>query len=306
MPAEAGVPSQRLLPVVLGLFALSGAAGLIYEIVWLQLLQLVIGSSAVSLAVLLGTYMGGMCLGSIFFARFVRANRNPLRVYAALEIGTGVFGALVLFVLPLVEHLYTAGVSHGLPSMILRGIACAVCLLPPTLLMGATLPAMSRWVAGTPHAAAWWGSLYGSNIVGGVAGCFGAGFYLLRVHDMTFATGVAALLNVVVAVVAVGMRRSGAAPDEPREQPATASDSRAIYFAIGLSGLCALGAEVVWTRILSLMLGPTVYTFSIILGVFLIGLGLGSAAGSRISHVRDNPRVWFGASQLLLCVAVAW
>ena len=79
-----------------------------------------------------------------------------------------------------------------------------------------------------------------------------------------------------------------------------------VYFAVAASGLTALGAEVVWTRNLSLMLGPTVYTFSIILGVFLAGLGLGGGAGSRLAHLKGNPRMWLGASQLLLCLTVAW
>src|ERR1022692_3663865 len=124
--------SLRLLPLLL-LFAASGAAALIYEIVWLQLLQLVIGSSAISLAVLLGTWMGGMCLGSLFFARVIPADRHPLRIYALLEAGTAVFGIFVLLILPLIEHVYIAAVTQGLPSMMLRGLACAICLLPPTL-----------------------------------------------------------------------------------------------------------------------------------------------------------------------------
>src|SRR5579863_7221548 len=90
----AGAPSRMLLLVLLGLFAMSGCAALIYEVVWLQLLQLVIGSTAASLAVLLGTFMGGMCLGSIFLPRFISARQHPLRVYAALELGTGIFGIL--------------------------------------------------------------------------------------------------------------------------------------------------------------------------------------------------------------------
>ncbi len=297
------------MPVLLALFAASGAAGLIYEIVWLQLLQLVIGSSAISLAVLLGTWMGGMCLGSLLFARVVPSTRNALQVYAVLELGTAVCGILVLFGLPLVEQFYTAGVAHGLPNMILRGIACAVCLLPPTLLMGATLPAISRWVAATPDAAVWWGYLYGANIAGGVVGCFAAGFYLLRVHDMAFSSYVAAALNLVVAGVSFGIAcpkaANGAGAAALSSEPAPPGLG-SVYFAIGVSGLCALGAEVVWTRILSLMLGPTTYTFSIILGVFLVGLGSCSWSGSRLAETKGNPRFWLGISQILLCVAVAW
>ena len=103
----------RFLPVLLLLFLGSGCAALIYEIVWFQLLQLVIGSSAVSLAVLLGTFMGGMCLGSLAFPRLVSATPHPLRVYAFLELGIGAAGLGVLFAVPAVGHAYTALVGHG-------------------------------------------------------------------------------------------------------------------------------------------------------------------------------------------------
>jgi spermidine synthase len=314
-PSDTAPPPHKLLPVLLILFAASGAAGLIYEIVWLQLLQLVIGSSAVSLAVLLGTFMGGMCLGSVFFSRVVSPKQDPLRVYALLEVGTAICGILVLFGLPLIENFYLAAVSSGLPGILLRGLACAICLLPPTFLMGATLPAISRWVAGIPliatpaGASTWWGYFYGANIAGGVAGCFAAGFWLLRVHDMAFASYVAAGLNLLVAAGAFAIGKTQPGPGALRVEalsPLSAPTAWPVYFAIGISGLCALGAEVIWTRILALMLGPTVYTFSIILGVFLIGLGLGSAAGSGLAEKRPQARLWLGLSQLLLCVAVAY
>src|SRR5262249_13650793 len=98
--------AHRFLPVLLVLFVSSGCAALIYEVVWLQLLQLVIGSSAVSLAVLLGTFMGGMCVGSLLLSRLVSGRRHPLRVYALLELGIGAIGLVVLFGMPYVEHVY--------------------------------------------------------------------------------------------------------------------------------------------------------------------------------------------------------
>src|SRR5579872_265560 len=105
--------SRALLPVVALLFFGSGCAALIYEIVWLQLLQLVIGSTAVSLAVLLGTFMGGMCLGSLLLPRLVSGRRHPLRVYALLELGVGVLGVGVLFGVPHVERVYSLHAGHG-------------------------------------------------------------------------------------------------------------------------------------------------------------------------------------------------
>src|SRR5690349_25108371 len=105
---------QRFLPMLVVLFIGSGCAALIYEVVWFQLLELVIGSSAVSLGVLLGTYMGGMCLGSLLLPRMVSMRRHPLRTYAWLEAGIGLFGIVVLFLVPQVARVYAASVGHGL------------------------------------------------------------------------------------------------------------------------------------------------------------------------------------------------
>src|SRR3989441_2843682 len=138
--------SRRLLPLLVFLFAGSGCAALIYEIVWFQLLQLVIGSSGVSLGLLLAAYMGGLCAGSVLLPRFVPRRMDPLRVYAVLELGIGVLGLLVLLGVPIVARLYVEGVTEGFFGLVLRGIVAGACLLPPTLLMGGSLPAIARWL----------------------------------------------------------------------------------------------------------------------------------------------------------------
>ncbi len=292
------------------LFVGSGCAALIYEIVWLQLLQLVIGSSAVSLGVLLGTFMGGMCLGSILLPRLISKRRHPLRAYALLEAGIGLLGITLWFALPPIAHFYARHAGHGLPAILLRGLVCGICLLPPTMLMGATLPAISRWMKTTPHGVSWLGFFYGGNLAGAVLGCLLAGFYLLRVLDMEVATFVAAAINAVVAMVGFVLAASTPAPppdSNPEAQPVKpASGSRWVYLAIALSGMSALGAEVVWTRLLSLLLGGTVYTFSIILAVFLVGLGIGSSVGSFLARTLARPRIALGVCQLLLTGAIAW
>src|SRR5882672_2908255 len=167
--------SRRFLPVLLLLFAGSGCSALIYEIVWFQLLQLVIGSSAISLAVLLGTFMGGMCLGSLALPRVISRTHHPLRVYALLELGIAVTGIVVLFGMPAIGKMYTALVGHGLPGIGLRAVICIICLLPPTIFMGATLPAVARWIESTPRGVSWLGFFYGGNTLGAVGGCLIAG-----------------------------------------------------------------------------------------------------------------------------------
>src|SRR5687768_2896194 len=212
---------RRYTFALLLLFVGSGCAALIYENVWLQLLQLVIGSSAVSLGVLLGTFMGGMCLGSLLLPRYVSPREHPLRVYAYLELGIGAIGMLVLFGVPLIGRLYASiGGGQGFTGFVMRGLLCAICLLPPTVLMGATLPAIARWIGTTGTAIPWLGFFYGANIAGAVAGCLAAGFYLLRVHDMATATYVAVAINVLVGVAGLLLAKTTAyAPAIPSTKP---------------------------------------------------------------------------------------
>jgi len=269
--------SEGLLKLTFGKLLLSfgsGVAALIYEIVWFQLLELVIGSTAVSLGILLATFMGGMCLGSLILRR--------MRFYA-IELGIAICGILVLFLMPFVGSAWSA----------------VPCLLPPTLLMGATLPALARQeeVSGM-------GYLYGANIAGGVFGCLLSGFYLLRVYDVTTATYVAVAINLIVAAVAFILLASRTSNID--FSPARGGRGSIVYITIALSGFCALAAEAIWTRILGLLLGASVYTLSIIVAVFLIGLGIGSAIGSILCRSLSRPRLALGCCQLLLAAAIAW
>jgi len=275
------------LPLVLLLSAGSGAAALIYEIVWFQVLELAIGSTAVSLAVVLAAFMGGTCLGSLIVPRFVSTRGSPLRVYAGIEIGIGVCGLLVLLLMP----------SVG------TGLVAAACLLPPTLLMGMTLPALARQIEVSSL-----GFLYGCNIAGAVVGCLLSGFYLLREYDVATATLAAAAVNAAVAAIALVL--AAVCPNRPKSMPrgtvATGPSSWTVNAAIALSGFCALAAEAIWTRMLGLLLGASVYALSIILAVFLTGLGIGTGIGSLLCRSLARPRLALGWCQLLLAGAIAW
>jgi spermidine synthase len=296
---------RRYLPALFLLFIGSGCAALIYEIVWFQLLQLVIGSSAISLGILLGTFMGGMCLGSLAAAaddlrapasaarlRRARSRHRPVRAADPRRHAAGR------------RSLHRVG-GRRHRGIILRAIAAGICLLPPTVMMGATLPAISRWVKATPEGVSWLGFFYGGNIAGGVLGSLAAGFYLLREHDVMVATLVGVAINAAVALIAyvlAGRTNTGRTPVAVRG--VTARGTASVYVAIGLSGMTALAAEVIWTRLLSLHFGATVYTFSLILAVFL----LDSASAARLapcSRATSRMRAarWAGAS---CCCAARW
>lgn len=322
--------SSGIFAWFLPLFVGSGCAALIYEIVWFQSLQLVIGASAVSLGVLLATFMGGMCLGSLIFPAVVPQSWHPLRVYAILEIAIGISAVLILYFLPSVEAFYLMGIGRwlstpGQSTVFLRAAVAASCLLPPTILMGATLPAIARWFESNPRGAFQTGMFYSANIFGAVLGCLGASFYLLRLHDMVFATYVAVAINGIVALVGLAASFFFQYPlvaEEPSQELDAFSDAArtelaghdgpgqrerwTVLTAIGLSGLAALGAEVIWTRELSLLLGASVYTFSLILAVFLVALGIGSSLGSAWARGSSSPALPFALCQLGAALGVCW
>ena len=206
--------------ILLILFSASGMCALIYEVVWYQLLQLAIGSTSVSLGILLATFMGGLCIGSVWFPR-IRLTQHPLKIYAGLELGIAACAVLVQLSLPSLNRLYIAGAEHGMPGMLWRGVLAALCMLPATILMGASLPSIVRWARSVSS----WGYLYTGNIAGAVIGCLLAGFYLLRIYNMATATYFAAAVNVVVAGISLLLASRLSGSIEPEEVSASTVDS---------------------------------------------------------------------------------
>ncbi len=262
---------------------------------------------------LLASFMGGLCIGSLGFSKLKLEGIHPLRIYAVLEAGIALCGFLAVTCLPFLDRVYFAGAGHGLVGMLTRGILCSICLLPPTILMGASLPAIVRWIETTPRGVSWWGLLYGGNTAGAVFGCLLAGFYLLRIYDTVIATYWAMAINLAVAAVSYFLAgrvpAHGAAERDAESAPLAATEADgprwSVYLTIGLSGASALGAEIVWTRLMGMLMGATVYVFSIILAVFLIGIALGGGIGSYVSR-NTRPRAALGWCQILLAITTAW
>ncbi len=311
-PSDPGPSVARSHEGVLRLmFVASGCAALIYEVVWLHLLRLVLGASALSVGIVLASFMGGMFLGSLLFARYVRDHHHPLRIYALLELGIGVFGLLMPLVLPAVRFLYVGLFGYGALGIALRAVIAAVLLLPPTAFMGATLPAIARRYSTGRRGMSRLAGLYAANTIGAVLGSLLAAFYLLAVWDVWVATFVAAGLNALVGAYAfrlgatiprhmdgtAGRLASAAISPVTRTAPELL---RFVYAGTALSGFTALGAQVVWTRLLTLLFGATVYVFAIILAVFLAGLGIGSALAAYLLRRGHNALRGLAWSQLLL------
>ncbi len=308
--------TRRVVPAVvtLGLlsaFFVSGAASLIHEVVWIRLLRHVMGNSSAAISTVLTTFMAGLALGSYAGGRWIDRQRHPLRVFAILEGAIGLY-CLVLPTLitasqPIYRMVYADGESSPALLGSVRFLVCASLLLVPASMMGATLPVLSRWLTATPErvgSAA--GQLYAINTFGAVVGAASAGFLWIPELGVSRTILLASGLNLTVGLVAFLLHRRTAAvqPVADAMRPAThAAPDRSrtrilLLCGYGLAGAAALTFEVAWTRVLSLMIGGSVYAFSMILTGFIFGLALGSAILSRFVDRIHRPLLWLAGVEV--------
>jgi spermidine synthase len=295
MPAHRG-PSGL---VVFALFFASGAAGLVYQVLWLRQLTLIFGATAYATSAVLSTFMGGLALGASWAGR--RADRwhvPPLQTYGKLELGITAYAATVPWLLDraalLLELAWKLGADrHFIVLGIVKFIAIAILILPATTMMGATLPVLSRIAGGASRSAgARVGVLYAMNTLGAVVGTIVAAFVALPALGMKRTLVINLTLNALVGIVAWTVGRWAAGPpvrpsesaDPPAPSPST---SRTLVLAFAASGCAAMVLEVAWTRGLALVLGSSVYAYASMLTAFLLGLAAGS--GSAAYFLKRRP-----------------
>jgi spermidine synthase len=307
--------SRVFLPVFI-LFLLSGATSLAYQVVWTRELIRVFGATSLAISTVLAAFMAGLALGSYLFGRWIDRHGNPLLTYGVLELGIGLFALAFPLILdafdPVYMSLYPAsgGVTPGLTFA--RFLISFLIVLIPTTLMGGTLPVLSRYVtqniSGLAFRVGW---LYSINTFGAVTGTFLTGFVILPALGIRNTTLGAAAFNFLIFVISVLLARS--TPWE-RAEPAVAEGTGAVrritrselavLTAFFFTGLAALSAEVIYTRVLKLVVGTTVYAFSTMLTAFLLGLALGSAVFSRIAQRTSRPKLIFSIVVMLVGVLV--
>jgi spermidine synthase len=328
--------SPALLGAIYLLFFLSGATALVYQIVWVRSLTLVFGGSHLAVTVVLSIFMAGLAVGGYVVGRYADHVRKPLRLYGLLELGIALFAFAFVGLMSVYPTIYVA-LAQGMEDSVVflsavRILFSAVALIVPTALMGGTLPVLSRFVARQPktlrsHLA----FLYGFNTLGAVVGAALAGFILLRLYSVSAVLHLAVAANVFIGLASLVLQMATpaafeAGPTAPAETgsrtaedqrvsttPATADDALAqtlILWGIGLSGFCALGYEVLWTRILTIAIGASVYSFTVMLVAFLAGIALGSQAygvalktlGARDAGAK-GAILWFGIVQVVIGLA---
>jgi len=338
---------QSRYRLILTLFFVSGAFGLGYQILWSKFLLDFIGVSAYSYATVLAAFMGGLALGSAWLGRVADRVRSPLRLYAILELGVGIYAVLYLPLTRAVSSLYgqwvrfspdEAGASMYLWAKV---VSSGLLLLPPTILLGGTFPAMVRHVShklGVVGRRA--SQLYALNAFGAVVGTLAMAFFVLPGYGMHASLLLLGAGNVLVAAAAWGLSSGSisprAVPDDaaptpappPAPPPAGAAPAtvapaattehpapaapvlspalvRLALLIIALEGAVSFCYEIAWTRYFGLVLGSSTYSFAIMLAAFITGIALGGAIFAKIEHRLGHPIRLLGWTQLAVGIVVA-
>jgi spermidine synthase/MFS family permease len=282
---------------VLAAFFVSGFAGLMHQVVWAKLLVQLIGATAHAQAAVLAVFMGGLAIGAAWFGRRVDRHGRPLRTYVLIECAIAGYCLLLPLLLAAVSSAYLALAARVFESsgltLLLRTVLAAAVVLPPAVLMGATLPLLARSLIGrvedTQRRVA---DLYALNSLGAVLGAGLAGFITLPLIGVHASLAVAAALNGVAALLVwPRARREGGAAPAAAPAPTTATiyrpgQYRGALAALALSGFAAMGYEVIFTRLIALACGASTYSFTIMLMAFISGIALGGAIASRLRAPR--------------------
>jgi spermidine synthase len=296
------------LAAIYALFFLSGAAALVYQVVWVRSLTQVFGGSHQAVTAVLGIFMVGLALGGYTLGRLVDRIGRPLHVYGVLELGIAGSALAFMGLMRIYPALYVP-LAQGRDDSIVyltavRTAFALVALIVPTTLMGGTLPVLSRFVSrrletlGTSLS-----FLYGLNTLGAVFGALLAGFVLLRLYSVTATVMMTVATNTLIGLISIALQAAcsrdarratpeGVSAHRLEDSPLALAEghrqsfaSRIVLWGIGISGFCALGYEVLWTRILTLAVGASVYGFTIMLVAFLTGIALGSKVYGLVTAI---------------------
>ena len=320
-------PGMRAL--VYALFLASGATALIYQVAWVRTLSLIFGASFEAISIVLASFMAGLALGGFYFGRKSSRIRRPLRLYGLLEIGVAVFALFLPWLLELVNRLYIAVAMRSdqvtFTVNLLRVVLAFCVLVLPTFFMGGTLPVLARYVV---HRYGDLGrrlsGLYAINTFGAVVGTVGAGFLLLPQMGVWRTQLLAVAGNVIIGLVAIVADRSISpavaagpvarpSPDRGRDrlmtsEPVVPSSLDAVplrlaFWGTAFAGLGALSLEVMWTRAISIAVGTTTYSFTVMLAAFLVGIALGSAVHALFPLRRVRETLQFGL--VFVCIGLS-
>ena len=314
--SEYSAESLSINLLILSCFLLSGLAGLVYQVLWIRMIDKVIGSAPFAVATVLTVFMGGLALGSYFAGKYIDqidSQKNLLSLYGKIEVAIGIYGLLLPFLAYVAKPLYAIAYNHLLDHFsayqIFAFSGCSVLLIIPTGLMGATLPILCRfYIANLDHLGTRTGRLYGINTIGAAAGALLCGFLFINAFGVWGSLLVAAGINFFVGFLCITYGRFWSALGSQvrpgnqitkkvkgkthyRSPRVLDPGDNVVFLALlifAVSGFCGMAYEVIWTRLLGLIMGPTTYSFTIVVATFIVGLATGSFLFGWLGDKTEN------------------
>jgi spermidine synthase len=292
-------------------FLLSGATGLVYEMLWIRLLGLSLGNTMYAISAVLATFMTGLAIGGYAAGQYLETHKRPLRLYGLLELGIGLWALLIPFLLKGVNQLHNIldpifEFSVFLEWLLHFGLSC-LSLLIPAILMGSTLPVLTTYF--TKHLAQVGEKLtllYALNTLGAVLGTWWVGFYALPWLGVSQVNIITVLINLTIGGLCVLFDyKLVELPAEltTKTEQLPSQDRRQTLFLVGgafVAGVSAMMCEIAWTRILTTVLGSSTYAFSCILIAFLTGIFLGSEIHGWIRKIKEPGLIEFCLVEILV------
>ena len=303
-----GMPLRAL---ALSCFFLSGATGLLYQVLWARMLGGVIGNTHFSITAVVAVFMGGLALGSRLGGRAADRSRNPLRLYGILVLAVGLLCLLVPLMISLADPVFAwlyqphEGNPEALPLLLFRLLFCVIVLLGPTTCMGATLPVLSKFLTTRMSKAGMSiGGLYTVNTFGAFLGAALTGFFAIATLGLWGTTALAVVIDVVIGAVVIYAARGLDSPAPSTEQ--AEEDSPAVKIApvpfnvrlcvicFGVTGFANMLLQISWTKALIPTIGNSPYAFSLIVTLFILGIALGGAIMSLLVDRLKRPILVLG------------
>jgi spermidine synthase len=295
------------------LFVGTGFSALAYQVVLSRYIELIVGVTAQAISALLVAFMLGTSIGSAIGGRLADRSAHPLRVYAVAEALIGVYCLSFPLLFPLFSDLYLALApppgGDPLARNAVRFATGVAAFLLPSVFMGITTPAFARALAfGKPDSGALLARLYGWNTLGAAAGAFASAYLMVPLLGLSGTMALAAAVNVSVALIAYRLSRPLPRVSEPAgpapAPPGTTRPHTLLLAAAFTTGLLSFALEVVWTHLLAVILGNSVYAFGLMLGSLLLGLALGTLAARRLAGRPEAARSAIGLALAVAGVAI--
>ena len=307
--------SKKFRLIIYVLLFLSGATGLLYQIIWTRMLLLIFGTTTHSVVTVLSAFMAGLAIGSFFIGKIADKHKKPLVLYSILELTIGISALATPLLFELITRLYT-GYFNAFPAtgnlLLMKFLLTSLAILPPTIAMGGTLPLLVRILSQTKNVSRDVAVLYFVNTLGAFVGVLLTGFVFIETFGLRLSLAIGACINIAIGIYIRWIAQSTRYTEDEAESVSQESGSQQITtntskrtFALlvfGLSGLLSMGYEVAWIRLLTPTVGTFIYAFTIILSLFLLGIAVGSLLYKVIALFVHSPLLLLGLTQIGIAI----